>query len=119
VRVPRLRGQLPWAEVLRSHSSGLRPLIPLVAVADVAAAAYVWYLHGRGSRAGLHMALTALAPVRFLAAIALLGAALYLATRTKRAFQLVLMLVAVAGAAPGGAEGRISRRRRSGARRLA
>ena len=98
MRVPRLRGQLPWAEVLRSHSSALRPLIALVAVADVAAALYVWYLHGRGSRAGLHMALTALAPVRFLAAIALLGAALYLATRTKRAFQLVLMLVAVAGA---------------------
>ena len=80
------------------HAAALRALLTLVAVADALAGLYLWYLHHRGSRAGIHAALAALAPVRLLAAIALVGATLYLATRPKRAFQLVLVLVAVGGA---------------------
>jgi lysyl-tRNA synthetase class 2 len=75
----------------------LRALLMLVAIADAGTALYVWYLHHHGTRAAIHTAFTALAPVRLLAGVALVGAALYLATRPKRAFQLVLVLVAVGG----------------------
>jgi lysylphosphatidylglycerol synthetase-like protein (DUF2156 family) len=75
----------------------LRALLMLIAVADAGTALYVWYLKHHGSRAAIQTALAALAPIRLLAAIALVGAALYLATRPKRAFQVVLVLVAVGG----------------------
>jgi len=78
-------------------AAALRAVLMLVALADAGTALYVWYLRHHGTRAAIHAAFAALAPVRLLAAVALVGAALYLATRPKRAFQLVLVLFAVGG----------------------
>lgn len=88
-----------WAALFDRSPVGavVRALLMLTAVADAGTALYVWYLRDHGSRAAIHVALAALAPIRLLAALALVGAALYLATRPKRAFQVVLVLVAVGG----------------------
>ena len=85
---------------LRWVGAPLRALLTFTAVADVLLALQAWaFPHRRHPHlsAGA-LALLALTSVKLLGAVALGGAALYLATRPKRAFQrILLLLTALAG----------------------
>jgi lysylphosphatidylglycerol synthetase-like protein (DUF2156 family) len=75
-----------------------RALLTFVALADVVLSAELWALRHHTARWAVTTTLDFLAPVRPLAAVAVVVAALYLATRPKRAFRRILLALAVVAA---------------------
>jgi lysylphosphatidylglycerol synthetase-like protein (DUF2156 family) len=71
-----------------------RALLTFVAVADGGLSLELWALRHHTARWAVRAVLDVVAPVRPLAAVALAAAALYLATRPKRAFRRILLALA-------------------------
>jgi phosphatidylglycerol lysyltransferase len=76
----------------------VRALLTFVALADVVLSAELWALRHHTARWAVTTTLDVLAPVRPVAAVAVAAAALYLATRPKRAFRRILMALATGAA---------------------
>ncbi|HKF79190.1 MAG TPA: DUF2156 domain-containing protein [Candidatus Dormibacteraeota bacterium] len=86
-----------WLERTSGSAWGcalVRALLVFVALADGLLSLEVWSLHSEQARAAALAVLAVVAPVRPLAAFALSAGALYVATRPKRAFHRVLLLLA-------------------------
>jgi lysylphosphatidylglycerol synthetase-like protein (DUF2156 family) len=75
-----------------------RALLTFAALADIVLSAELWALRHHTARWAVTTTLDVLAPVRPVAAVAVAGAALYLATRPKRAFRRILMALATGAA---------------------
>lgn len=75
-------------------SAVVRAVLVFVALADGLLSLQLWSLHDAQARIAALAVLAVVAPVRPLAAFALSAAALYVATRPKRAFHRVLLLLA-------------------------
>jgi lysylphosphatidylglycerol synthetase-like protein (DUF2156 family) len=76
----------------------VRALLTFVALTDVVLSAELWAFRYRAGRWAVTTTLDFLSPVRLVAAVAVAAAALYLATRPKRAFRRILLLLAAAAA---------------------
>jgi len=88
---PRLTLQLsPWLAAVA------RPVLVFIALADGLLSLELWTLRSPHARSAATAALQAVAPARPLVALALAGSALYLATRPKRAFRRILLVLALA-----------------------
>jgi lysylphosphatidylglycerol synthetase-like protein (DUF2156 family) len=72
----------------------VRALLTFVALADIILSLELWLLRHKEDQWAVRAVLDTVAPFRVLAALAVAGAALYLATRPKRAFRRVLVLLA-------------------------
>src|SRR2546430_14250117 len=86
-----LRDQSPLGGILRA-------LLTFVALADAALSLEVWVLKHREAHALAGAVQGAVSSLGFLAALAMAGAALYLATRPKQAFQRILVVLTVVAA---------------------
>ena len=75
----------------------LRVLLTFVAVADAFLSLQVWLLHGhhRYNHTAGEATLLALASLKIVGALVLAAVAVYLATRPKRAFRRILVLLAI------------------------
>ncbi|HKA48149.1 MAG TPA: DUF2156 domain-containing protein [Candidatus Dormibacteraeota bacterium] len=82
--------QTPWLAAVG------RPVLMFVALADGLLSLELWTLRSPHARSAATTVLQAVAPVRPLVALALAGSALYLATRPKRAFWRILLVLALA-----------------------
>lgn len=88
---PRLPFQpSPWLAAVA------RPVLMFIALADGLLSLELWTLRSPHARSTATAMLQAVAPVRPLVALALAGSALYLATRPKRAFRRILLVLALA-----------------------
>ncbi|MDQ6742461.1 MAG: DUF2156 domain-containing protein [Candidatus Dormibacteraeota bacterium] len=78
----------------------VRALLTFAAVADAVLSLQIWLLHPHAHRAHSagEVALLAFASLRLVGALLLAAAALYLATRPKRAFRRILLLLALLAA---------------------
>jgi hypothetical protein len=86
---------------LRLLGGVMRALLTFTAVADLLLAFQAWTFgphHPHVHDSAGQLALVALTSVKLLAAVILAAAALYLATRPKRAFQRILLLLTVLAA---------------------
>ena len=93
----RLQDVLPLGALVRA-------LLTFVAVADAVLAVQFWFLHvhvHHHQRTAGDLALVGLASMKVLGALLLAGAAVYLATRPKRAFRRILVLITVFAALAG------------------
>jgi len=79
----------------------VRALLTFAAVADAVLSLQIWLLHPHAHRAHSagEVALLAFASMKLVGALLLAAAALYLATRPKRAFRRILLLLALLAAA--------------------
>src|SRR5215831_10538148 len=82
--------QSPWLAAVA------RPVLVFIALADGLLSLELWTLRSPHARSAATAALQAVAPARPLVALALAGSALYLATRPKRAFRRILLVLALA-----------------------
>lgn len=82
--------QSPWLAAVA------RPVLMFIALADGLLSLELWTLHSAHARSAASAVLQAIAPARPLVALALAGSALYLATRPKRAFRRILLILALA-----------------------
>lgn len=82
--------QSPWLAAVA------RPVLMFVALADGLLSLELWTLRSPHVRSAATTVLQAVAPVRPLVALALAGSALYLATRPKKAFWRILLVLALA-----------------------
>jgi hypothetical protein len=93
----RLQDVLPLGALVRA-------LLTFVAVADAVLAVQFWFRHvhvHHHQRTAGDLALVGLASMKVLGALVLAGAAVYLATRPKRAFRRILVLITVFAALAG------------------
>src|SRR5215470_4519421 len=89
--MPRLRlQQWPWLAAVA------RPVLVFIALADGLLSLELWTLRSPHARAAAMSVLQAVAPARPLVALALAGSALYLATRPRRAFRRILLVLTLA-----------------------
>src|SRR5215470_8336216 len=89
--MPRLRlQQWPWLAAVA------RPVLVFIALADGLLSLELWTLRSPHARSAATAVLQAVAPARPLVALALAASALYLATRPKRAFRRILLILALA-----------------------
>lgn len=82
--------QSPWLAAVA------RPVLMFIALADGLLSLELWTLRSPHVRSAATAVLQAVAPARPLVALALAGSALYLATRPKRAFRRILLILALA-----------------------
>jgi phosphatidylglycerol lysyltransferase len=96
MKAPMERDHRTWLPGwLRRMAPAARAFLTFVALADVVLSLELWALHHPTGRLVMTAVLGVIDPVRPLAAVALASAALYLATRPKRAFRRILVVLAV------------------------